>query len=407
MERFAFPVQFTALDAAIALHTEQYFIWLDSSRPDHPQGRYSYVLFGGLASPPPKSSPLRGEGLDGGGPLPPFSGGLAGFKTYEGEEFFRYYNQLLSFDHHTGQGWFVITCANETAAHKAYDDVCTKVRMSKPVPPFIPQSLHWMSSFTTENYKQAVAGIIDRILNGDIFQANLTHTYSAPKPEGFDAFAHYLNLRAINPAPFSAFLDFGDIQIASASPESFLQVTATGKVTTRPIKGTDSNAERLLSSAKDRAENVMIVDLLRNDISQVCTDTSVNVPKLCELQSFAGLHHLVSEITGQLCAGKTARDALNSCFPGGSITGAPKIEAMKILRDIESLPRGVYCGTIGWIGDDGAMDTNIAIRTVVTSRDTLSFGVGGGITALSDPDAEYEETLLKAARIFRSFEGTA
>lgn len=149
----------------------------------------------------------------------------------------------------------------------------------------------------------------------------------------------------------------------------------------------------------------MIVDLMRNDLSQICEDKSVVVNKLCELQSFAGLYHLVSDISGVLKFDVSAMDALEACFPGGSITGAPRIAAMKILRDIEKTPRGIYCGAIGWVGLDGAMDMNIAIRTLMIEKDIISFGVGGGITALSDPDAEYHETLLKAEKIFKSFSG--
>jgi para-aminobenzoate synthetase component 1 len=214
-------------------------------------------------------------------------------------------------------------------------------------------------------------------------------------------------LREVNPAPFSAFINFGDFQISSASPESFLSLTKDGFISTRPIKGTDRDADKLLSSTKDKAENVMIVDLLRNDLSQICEDASVVVDKLCELQSFAGLHHLVSVVSGKLRPNIGVMDALNACFPGGSITGAPKIAAMNILRQIEKIPRGIYCGSIGWMGIDGAMEMNIAIRTVMVTKDKLSFGVGGGITALSDPDAEYQETLLKADRIFKSFGGGA
>lgn len=406
MKRFAFPVRFSALDAASALYSEPYFVWLDSSRPDHPQGRYSYIAFAPLASPPPKSSSLKGTGftgLDGGDNFPPFQGGLIGFKTYEGQSHFKYYNQLLSFDHQTGQGWFVTNCNNESEAHRHYEDICTKIRTARPMPEYQDIAPAFVSNFTAEAYKKAVAEIIEHILDGDIFQANLSQQFRAPRPRNFNPFMHYLKLRDINPAPFSAYLDWGELQIASASPESFLDITSGGKMTTRPIKGTDSHAERLMSSAKDRAENIMIVDLLRNDLSRVATDESVIVTKLCELQSFSGLHHLVSEITAQMQTDKTAEDVLQSCFPGGSITGAPKIKAVEILKNIERIPRGIYCGAIGWVGDDGAMETSLAIRTVVTTADTISFGVGGGITARSDPAAEYNETLLKADRIFKSF----
>jgi para-aminobenzoate synthetase component 1 len=399
MQRFAFPVTFSALDAAMALSHTPYFVWLDSNRPAHPQSCYSYVLFD------PGHETLRQDHLVAIPDIPPFQGGWVGFKTYEGQEFFQYYHQLLSFDHHTGRGWFVIGCEGEAEAQRVYDAVCTRVRMARPMPAQAQDPVVFQSNFQEGDYKQAVADIISRILNGDIFQANLTHQFTAQRPAGFDPFAQYLRLREINPAPFAAYLSWGDQQILSSSPESFISVTAEGDVITSPIKGTDRDADRLRASVKDRAENVMIVDLLRNDLSQVCTDESVEVTTLCELQSFAGLHHLVSEIRGTLRSGQTARDVLNACFPGGSITGAPKIEAIKILREVERIPRGVYCGAIGWMGDDGAMEMNIPIRTLVVTPDYISFGVGGGITALSDPDAEYQETLLKADKILQSFAG--
>lgn len=397
MKQFAFPVGSTSLDAASALYPEPDFIWLDSNKLHHPNGRYSYIVF---KSSKPIDLPHHVNN-----DLPPFQGGYVGYKTYEGDDHFKFYNQVLSFDHHTGQGWFVTHAKGEAEAHKAYDDVCTKIRTAKPVPEFTPHKIDWRSNFTATEYRAAVADIIQRILNGDIFQANLTQKFSAVRPQEFNSFSHYLNLRRINPAPFAAYINFGDVQILSASPESFLSLSADGRIVTRPIKGTDKDANKLLSSVKDKAENTMIVDLLRNDLSQICDDASVMVERLCELQSFAGLHHLVSEVSGRLRPNIAAADALNACFPGGSITGAPKIEAVKILKDIEATPRDVYCGAIGWIGTDGAMETNIAIRTLVIENDRMSFGVGGGITALSEPEAEYQETLLKADKIFKSFEG--
>lgn len=395
MKQFSFPVGSTSLDAASALYLERDMIWLDSNKLHHPQSRYSYIVFNSVD---PLNLPT-GTQHD----LPPFQGGYVGFKTYEGEDHFKFYHQLLSFDHHTGQGWFITYAKSEAEAHRAYDQVCTKIRMAKPVPEFTPYILDWCSNFTPTEYKAAVADIIARILNGDIFQANLTQRFTAIRPQGFHGFAHYLRLRHVNPAPFSTYIHFDGLEILSASPESFLSLSQGGHIVARPIKGTDRDAGKLLSSVKDKAENIMIVDLLRNDLSQICIDESVTVDRLCELQSFAGLHHLVSEVSGKLCPDIGAVDALNACFPGGSITGAPKIEAIRILAEIEATPRDIYCGSIGWIGLDGRMETNIAIRTLVVSGDILSFGVGGGITALSDPEAEYQETLLKADKIFKSF----
>jgi para-aminobenzoate synthetase component 1 len=200
-------------------------------------------------------------------------------------------------------------------------------------------------------------------------------------------------------------MNFGDLILSCSSPEQFLKVR-NGTVETRPVKGTcpiNDNPESLRTSPKNRAENIMIVDLLRNDLSKVCTPESIDVTRLCEVETYAGLHHLVSEITGKLESGKDGLDALQACFPGGSITGAPKIRAMEIITELEGRPRGPYCGSLGYIGFDGAMDTNIAIRTLIYQNGKIRFNTGGGIVANSDPESEYRETLLKSSKIFESF----
>lgn len=397
MRTYSFPVEISSRDAASALYTDPRFIWLDSARPDHPQGRYSYIFFGEASDP---------DCL-----------GYAGFQTYEGVPHFVPYAHRISFDHQTGKGMsgqgicrgtYTVLAANEEVGTQAYHTLLATFKSAPPVPVFRGHAMSWDSNFSEESYCAAVQEIRESILNGDMFQANLTQRFSAPRPADYHPFAHYLNLREVNPAPFGAYIAGAERQILSASPESFLEVSAEGEVITRPIKGTADDPAILLASEKDRAENVMIVDLLRNDLSQVCDDRSVMVTELCAVQSFAGVHHLVSEVRGHLAQGetsqrKTAQDVLAACFPGGSITGAPKIKAMEVLRRIEGIPRGVYCGAIGWIGADGSMTLNIPIRTCVAERETISFGVGGGITALSDPRAEYRETLLKAEKLFRSF----
>ena len=231
-------------------------------------------------------------------------------------------------------------------------------------------------------------------------------------PTGFDALAFYKELRSLNPATFSAFLDYGDVQIASSSPERLLSFDGT-TVEARPIKGTrrrDPNpaldaalVAELASSRKDRAENVMIVDLLRNDLSRVCAPGSVRVPVLCGLESYASVHHLTSVVTGELKPDKSDGDLIAAIFPGGSITGAPKIRAMEVIAEIEGQGRGVYCGSIGYFGFNGQVDLNIAIRTAMFSQGTARFQGGGGITARSEPAAEYEETLTKITRIMEAF----
>lgn len=258
----------------------------------------------------------------------------------------------------------------------------------------------------------AVQKVIDYIHAGDIFQANLTQRFTADLPKDFSPYGFYQNLRAINPALFAAYLNFDGFSIASSSPERFLKLDHK-KAETRPIKGTrprhtdpqcdQKNATDLAQSAKDRAENTMIVDLLRNDLSKVCTPHSVHVPELCAVHSFASVHHLVSTVTGELEEGQTALDLLAGCFPGGSITGAPKVRAMEIISELEACPRGPYCGAIGYIGFDGNMDTNIVIRTVVFKDNLAAAQVGGGIVADSDPLAEYNETLDKARALFDAF----
>jgi len=246
------------------------------------------------------------------------------------------------------------------------------------------------------------------IQEGDCYQVNLAQRFSA-NASG-DAWSAYVALREISPAPFMSYMNLGNgqlpLQVLSASPERFLQVHGN-HVETRPIKGTRprsddadedaSNANDLQNSPKDRAENLMIVDLLRNDISKVCEIGSVRADKLFALESFANVHHLVSTVTGKLAEDQTSIDLLRACFPGGSITGAPKLRSMEIIEELEPNCRGLYCGAIGYIGFDGNMDTNIAIRTAVYSNDEIRFYAGGGVVADSELSKEYRETLDKAS----------
>lgn len=261
-----------------------------------------------------------------------------------------------------------------------------------------------------------VARVIEYISAGDIFQANLTHQMRAKMPVGLTDLALYTRLRALSPSPFAAFLRAGDdLAVLSASPERFLSLSSDGRVETRPIKGTRRRsadpaedkalADALLASVKDRAENLMIVDLMRNDLSRVSQVGSVKVPVLCGLETFASVHHLVSVIDSRLKPGLGPVDLLQACFPGGSITGAPKIRAMEIIHELEPSPRGVYCGSVAWIGFDGAMDSSIVIRTITRSGDTLLTQAGGGIVADSDPADEYEESLVKLSPMLRALSG--
>jgi para-aminobenzoate synthetase component 1 len=239
---------------------------------------------------------------------------------------------------------------------------------------------------------------------GDCYQVNLAQRFVA-ECEG-DPWTAYQTLRKLNAAPFSCYLNLPEVQILSSSPERFLKLT-DGMVETKPIKGTrprksdyaedQQQIKELQASSKDRAENLMIVDLLRNDISKTCKSGSVRVPLLFDIESYATVHHLVSTVTGVLADDQHALDLLKSCFPGGSITGAPKIRAMEIIEELEPNRRGVYCGAIGYIGFNGNMDTNIAIRTLVHSEHTIRFWAGGGIVNDSVAEDEYQESFDKAA----------
>ncbi|WP_067561034.1 aminodeoxychorismate synthase component I [Halofilum ochraceum] len=258
-------------------------------------------------------------------------------------------------------------------------------------------------------YREAFARVQRYLRAGDCYQVNLAQRFEvAASGPSWPAFRQ---LRHAARAPFAAYMSTPAADILSVSPERFLQVGADGRVETRPIKGTrprDSDpardrelGESLVASAKDRAENVMIVDLLRNDLGRVCATGSVRVPRLFELESFPGVHHLVSTVTGRLAPERHALDLLRASFPGGSITGAPKIRAMEIIEELEPHRRGVYCGAIGYIGFDGAMDTNIAIRTLVYSDGRVRCWAGGGLVIDSEAAAEYQETFDKAAGMLR------
>ncbi|MBA2627467.1 MAG: aminodeoxychorismate synthase component I [Gemmatimonadales bacterium] len=289
--------------------------------------------------------------------------------------------------------------------------VCVPARAATfPASAFSPLAV--TSTFTPDAYRAAVSRVVEYILAGDAFQVNLSQRFEVAVEE--DALTLYRRLRTRHAASFSAFVDAGSFQVLSASPERFLRVDGR-HVETRPIKGTrprgDSPhadaalAAELEHSAKDRAENVMIVDLLRNDLSRVCRPGTVRVPELCVSERHPTVHHLVSTITGELEPAAAWDDLLRASFPGGSITGAPKIRAMEIIAELEPTQRGVYCGSIGYISVTGDMEASIAIRTAVL-RDGIAYvSAGGGITAQSDPAAEYDETLVKAHGILSALAG--
>ncbi|MEQ8266368.1 MAG: aminodeoxychorismate synthase component I [Parvibaculum sp.] len=376
--------------------------------------------------------------------MPPFPGGAAGFFGYglgrtlehlppEERPFaideqhlpdmaLGFYDAVLAFDMLEKRAFILSTglperdtAARTDRAKRRAAEFRERLSSLRVPPERHPAASHPLASnFTREGYERAVARIVDYIHAGDIFQANLSQRFETQLPDDDDAYALYLRLRAASPAPFSAFFNFGEGAVVSSSPERFLRCRA-GRVETKPIKGTRPRgatpeedrrlAEELLASEKDRAENIMIVDLLRNDISRACEDDSVIVEKLCELESFANVHHLVSTVRGRLRPGANAVDLLAACFPGGSVTGAPKRRAMEIIAELEPTARGPYCGAIGYLGTDGGMDTSIAIRTIVVKGTRATFQAGGGIVADSVPAAEYEETLAKARDMRRALSG--
>lgn len=320
------------------------------------------------------------------------------------------YDAALLFDLAARRCWIVSTGLPETgrmAISRARDRAAWLRDLAgrEPPPRRALPALGWHAELDRAGYEARVRRVLAYIQAGDIYQANLTVRHLARRPAGWDPATAYLVLRRASPAPFSAFLGGSPVALLSASPERFLSLTPEGHIETRPIKGTRPRAADpvldgryradLAASIKDRAENLMIVDLLRNDLSRVARPGSVRVPSLCAVESFSRAHHLVSVVEARLRPELGAVDLLRACFPGGSITGAPKIRAMQIIDELEAARRGPYCGSILRIGFDGAMDSSIIIRTIVATQDTILAQAGGGIVADSEPAAEWEEMLVK------------
>lgn len=264
-----------------------------------------------------------------------------------------------------------------------------------------------------DRYLELIQKAKQHIKTGDVFQLCLTNQIFIEHDA--DALKTFLTLRESNPAPYGGYLKLGGIEVVSSSPEQFLKVSASGKVSSKPIKGTrprskdpaeDSQiANELVNNEKERAENLMIVDLMRNDFGRVCEADSIAVEKLFDIESYATVHQLVSTVTGNLKPGQSATSALAACFPAGSMTGAPKIRAVEILRELEASPRDIYSGAFGYLGFDGSADFGMTIRTLVFEGDSASLGVGGGITIDSDPISEFEETMLKSKALLKALGG--
>ena len=264
-----------------------------------------------------------------------------------------------------------------------------------------------------QSYLELINKAKQHIKTGDVFQICLTNQIHIEHEA--DALKTFMTLRETNPAPYGGYLKLGGVEIVSSSPEQFLKVSASGKASSKPIKGTRPRsqdldedakiAKELASNEKERAENLMIVDLMRNDLGRVCEADSVTVEKLFEIESYATVHQLVSTVTGELKPGKNAISALAACFPGGSMTGAPKIRAVEILQSLESGPRNIYSGAFGYLGFDGSADFGMTIRTLVFDGTSATLGVGGGITIDSDPESEFEETMLKSKALLKALGG--
>jgi para-aminobenzoate synthetase component 1 len=418
---------------------------LESARPGR-NARWTYltadpvaVLDAPAAGPDPfavarrlvaRLDPTPVFGID----APRFLGGLVGFIGYDlGHALERLpsiavddqglpplrlalHDWVVAWDRRSGEAWLGGRAldGDQRRLARRLDDV--HARLTTPGPGLAQpadgdEPLRFRSDLGRADYEAGVRAVREHIARGDIYQANLTRRLVSPFAG--DPWTLYRRLRTGDPSLFSAFVDLGASPetgrpraLLSASPEPFLSLDTEGGVASDPIKGTrprgrDRAEDRalaceLLGSAKDRAENVMIVDVLRNDLGRVCRPGTVRVPRLCRLERTAAVQHLVSTVTGRLAPGRDAFDLLAASFPGGSITGAPKIRAMDILERLEPVRRGPYTGALGWIGADGAMQTSIVIRTFVADGRRLTLHVGGGITWRSDPAAEWDETVAKA-----------
>lgn len=377
------------------------------------------------------------------GDLPPFQGGVAGLFGYDlGRSLERlprprqtdfpipdlavgFYDVVVAFDHQVGTAWIVSQGFPELEPTRRYERARRRLlefreHMSRPAciktqQPHLKIDASGLarqfdvglgevtSNMSAALYQEMIRRAVEYIHAGDVFQVNLAQRLLAPART--DSLSLYLVLREQNAAPYAGYFDLGEWQILSSSPECFLQYHG-GVAETRPIKGTRGRSaspeadlfvgDELQLSEKDRAENVMIVDLMRNDFSRVCTSESVEVAELCRVETYAHVKHLVSAVRGQLADGGDAFDLLRACFPGGSITGAPKIRAMELIAELEPTARGPYCGSLGYVGFDASMDSSILIRTITAGGGWWQLPVGGGIVAQSDPAEEYRETWHKA-----------
>lgn len=370
--------------------------------------------------------------------LPPFQGGVAGYFAYELSQHLEpkvqlkrneqdtwdmmlgFYDCVIAFDQQLKKAWIIATGMPELefASRKTRAQQRTQFLLSKLLNASSTEAakkknnaVNIECNLSDAMYQSIVKKIIDYIYAGDVYQVNVAQRFTAKIDHDYDVFALYQQIRKINPAPYAAYFNFPNHVLASVSPEQFLRVR-NRCVTTKPIKGTRprgqnkeqdlANIKALLESNKDQAENLMIVDLLRNDLAKVCQHHSIQVTELAHLETHPTVHHLVSTIKGQLRDDCDLIDLIQATFPGGSITGAPKIRAMEIIAELEPNARGAYCGSMGYIGFDGGMDTAIVIRSLIITPDQISFHAGAGIVADSSPAAEYAETWDKARALYNA-----
>jgi len=445
------------IDAFELLRNRRFSFFLDSGMDPHKLGRYSFIgsnPFLVLSSRGSKvtitqsteKKRLNGNPfdilghflelyrLDSNSPPVPFVGGAVGYLSYDlchfierlpdtaiddlnlPECYFGFYDLALAFDNLQGKAYIISTGFPELKegkrierAQKRLDEM--KATLTKAPPsgietppaPGSAEQVTLKSGFTHQEYVDAVEKCRQYIINGDIFEVNLSQRFEAEL--AITPYELYRRLRQINPAPFACYLGFDEVTVVSASPERFLRLHGDW-VETRPIKGTrprgktpkedEARAKELVSSPKDRAENIMIVDLERNDLGRVCRFGTVRVTELAILEVFPTVFHLTSTVEGRLREGKSNIDLLKATFPGGSITGAPKVRAMEIIDELEPTRRSVYTGNIGYLGFNGDLDLSIVIRTFLVKGKKAYFQAGGAVVYDSNPEAEYQETLDKA-----------
>ncbi|WP_394174768.1 aminodeoxychorismate synthase component I [Thalassotalea litorea] len=426
-----------------------YAIWLDSNATDHPDSRFDIIAIEPVLTLQTKQGKTQVDDIRSDqvrysvadpltlvdhylsthcvdvSPQPelPFTGGVLGYFSYDLGRYFErlpatserdidlpdmavgIYRHALIFDRHHHSFTLVSQDDNLSSLTERYFPANTSKPSGTALAAFT-LTTPWQANMTAEQYRQKFIQVQEYLLSGDCYQINLTQRFQAAY-QGSEYLA-YLALRESNLAPFSAFIRLPDGCILSVSPERFLQVKGA-MVQTKPIKGTrprgsDSDEDQRLAlelknASKDQAENLMIVDLLRNDISKSCEPGSVKVPQLFAIESFPAVHHLVSTVVGKLANDRNPMDLLRGCFPGGSITGAPKIRAMEIIEELEPNRRSVYCGSIGYLSACGKMDTSITIRTLIAHQQTLYCWAGGGVVADSQVDSEYQETFDKVQKI--------